>query len=184
LRDDEIRSYEHQIAELSTNIVKLETQVDALCTEKCHMKVDLDAVRDLCNKLDKQKEKLEAELAEHSSIRQQLDHENEKLRQELGSVRTGDTAAVSSLQDLLATSRQEIEQHRMTAHHLNQEVIKLREKVDNLQEKFDREHADSLRNEALAHEYSVQLQELRRLLTDDRFSQVRLREEASRYPTF
>jgi centrosomal protein CEP135 len=184
LREDEIRSYENQIAELSSNVLRLEDQANALATDKCHLENDLEAVRELCNKLDKQKEKLEAELAEHSSIRQQLDRENEKLRQELSTVQSGDTAAVSGLQDLLAASREEIEQHRMTAHQLNQEVLKLREKAEDLQDKVISEQVKAEKSEALAHEYNVQLQELRRLLTDDRFSQVRLREEASRYPTF
>lgn len=112
-----------------------------------------------------------------------MERENEKLKSELMLTRTGDKASVDGLQELLAQSRQEIEQQRLSMSQLNLEVVKLRGRVNELEEQLTDEHMSAVRNEALAREYSVQVQELRHSLTNDRFEMAHSREEACRYPT-
>lgn len=112
-----------------------------------------------------------------------MERENEKLKSELMLTRTGDKASVDGLQELLAQSRQEIEQQRLSMNQLNQEIIKLRGRVNELEDRLTDEHLTAVRNENLAREYSVQVQELRHSLTNDRFEMAHSREEACRYPT-
>lgn len=57
-----------QITDLSNQITEFENNRD----ENKNLKADLDAMKELCNKLDLQKDKLNAELTEHSTIRQQV----------------------------------------------------------------------------------------------------------------
>ncbi|EDS34865.1 conserved hypothetical protein [Culex quinquefasciatus] len=177
LRQSEIKTYERQINELSANIVALESEVDCLKEENQHLREDLEATKDLCNKLDLQKDKLNEELNEHSSIREQLNRENATLKRQLTLATTGDKAAVDGLQELLAASRSEVEQQRIVTSQLNQEVKSLKEQVSDLSRKLEQERDRATRSEATASEYSVQLQELRRMITDDRFAQVQSREE-------
>lgn len=113
-----------------------------------------------------------------------MERENEKLRADLLSGKVGDRGASTGMKDMLTESRQELEQHRISMAQVNQEVIKLRAKVGELQVKLAEEHNDALRNEALANEYSVQIQELRHLLTNDRYEQARAKDDENRYPTF
>lgn len=112
-----------------------------------------------------------------------MERENEKLKSELKLTRTGDKASVDGLQELLAQSRQEIEQQRLSMSQLDQEVVKLRGRVNELEDQLADEHLSAVRNETLAEEYSVQVQELRHNLINDRFEMVHSREEACRYPT-
>ena len=172
LRESEIRAYERQINDLSVNVAALESEVDSLKEENHGLRVDLEATKELCQKLDLQKDKLNAELEEHSAIRQQLDKDNEKLRRELTFTKAGDKAAADGLQELLASSRSEVEEQRIIASQLNAEIIRLREQVDELKVKLKEEHANRSRNEALAREYDVQLQEAKRMITDERFAQL------------
>uniref|UniRef100_A0A1Q3G3E5 Putative myosin class ii heavy chain n=1 Tax=Culex tarsalis TaxID=7177 RepID=A0A1Q3G3E5_CULTA len=177
LRQSEIKTYEKQINELSANIVSLESEVDCLKEENQHLREDLEATKDLCNKLDLQKDKLNEELNEHSSIREQLNRENATLKRQLSLANTGDKAAVDGLQELLAASRSEVEQQRIVTSQLSQEVKSLKDQVSELGRKLEEERDRATRSEATANEYSVQLQELRRMITDDRFAQVQSRDE-------
>lgn len=86
--------------------------------------------------------------------------------------KSGDKVAVESLQQMLTTCRDDLEQQRMMANQANKEVTKLRARVEELQDRLSDEHSNAIRNETLAKEYSLQIQELRNHLTDDRFLQV------------
>ena len=102
----------------------------------------------------------------------QLDRENDKLRSEMTLSRTTDKAAVESLQQLLNASRKDIERYRITAKQGEEEIIKLRHRIDEMQTQLADERTNAARHETLAKEYGVQIQELRNRLTDSRFVQV------------
>ncbi|XP_058833557.1 centrosomal protein of 135 kDa [Topomyia yanbarensis] len=177
LRQSEIRTYERQINDLSASIISLEEEIECIKEENANLRQDLEATKDLCSKLDLQKDRLKEELNEHSTIREQLNKENDTLKRQLSLAKTGDKAAVDGLQELLAASRSEVEQQRIITGQLNKEVNSLKARVEELTKKLTIERDNSKRNEALANEYSVQLQELRRMITDDRFAQVQSRED-------
>ncbi|XP_058457113.1 putative leucine-rich repeat-containing protein DDB_G0290503 [Malaya genurostris] len=177
LRQSEIRKCERQINELSASIVSLEEEIECVREENANIREDLHATKDLCSKLDVQKEKLQEELNEHSSIREQLNKENDTLKRQLSLAKTGDKAAVDGLQELLVASRSEVEQQRMVIGQLNQELKSLKGRLEDITKNLAIERENAVRSEALANEYSVQLQEMRRMITDDRFAQVQSRED-------
>nr|XP_049466125.1 centrosomal protein of 135 kDa isoform X2 [Anopheles coluzzii] len=179
-REQNIRECEHQINELSASLAAAESELEALREENKALALDLEATKELCGKLDLQKDKLQAELEEHSNIREQLAREKGTLQRELTLTRTGDRAAVDGLQELLTASRADLEQHRLALAQQQQETEKLRTEVDALRSRMADEQDKARRSEALASEYGVQLQELRRQLTDERFALMRSRAGESR----
>lgn len=88
-----------------------------------------------------------------------------------------DKAALENLQHLLTTCREDLEQQRLQNSEASKEITKLRGRVEELQTKWSDEHANAIRNETLAKEYSLQIQELRNRLTDDRFLQVQSKDK-------
>ncbi|XP_053670277.1 centrosomal protein of 135 kDa [Anopheles nili] len=175
-REQNIRECERQISELSANLAGAQSELDSLREENRALALDLEATKELCNKLDLQKDKLNAELHEHSSIREQLAREKDTLQKELTLARTGDRAAVGGLQELLTASRAEVEQQRIAMVQHQQETDKLRTDMDSLRRRLADEQETARRSNALASEYSVQLQELRRRITDERFAQIQSRD--------
>lgn len=77
--------------------------------------------------------------------------------------------AVKNLQELLTSSKTESEQLRATLSEKSTEIQKLREKLNELKEKYAEEQANSKRYQALSQENSVQIQELNRKLTNCRY---------------
>lgn len=62
-----------------------------------------------------------------------MEQENVKLRKDMTLTKNGDKAAVDSLQELLKTCRQDLEQSRIASNKQNQEIQTLREKINELQ---------------------------------------------------
>lgn len=62
-----------------------------------------------------------------------MERENAKLRNDMTLAKTGDKAAVDSLQELLSTCRKDLEQSRIASNKQNQEIQKLREKIHEFQ---------------------------------------------------
>ncbi|XP_052873031.1 centrosomal protein of 135 kDa [Anopheles cruzii] len=174
-REQDIRECERQINMLSAKLAAAESEVDALREDNRALSLDLEANKELCQKLDLQKDKLNEELQEHSNIREQLEREKQTMLKELSLARTGDRAAVGGLQELLTASRAEVEQQRVVLVQRTQEKDRLASENVLLQERLAEEQETARRSEALASEYSVQLQELRRKLTDERFALARSR---------
>uniref|UniRef100_A0A182N302 Uncharacterized protein n=1 Tax=Anopheles dirus TaxID=7168 RepID=A0A182N302_9DIPT len=168
-REQNIRDCEHQLNELSAQLAATESELESLREEKHALAIDLEATKELCHKLDLQKDKLNAELEEHSSIREQLAREKGTLQRELTLARNGDRVAVDGLQELLAASRTEVEQQRIAMAKLQQESEKCSAEMNTLQTRLAEEQERARRSEALASEYGVQLQELKRHIVDQRF---------------
>uniref|UniRef100_A0AAG5DMN2 Uncharacterized protein n=1 Tax=Anopheles atroparvus TaxID=41427 RepID=A0AAG5DMN2_ANOAO len=175
VREQDIRECEHQISELSAKLAAAESELESLRDDNHALAMDLEATKELCSKLDLQKDKLNAELQEHSNIREQLAREKGTLQKELTLTRTGDRAAVDGLQELLTASRCEVEQQRIAMAQLTQDTEQLRGEMETLRQRLAEEQDKARQSEALANEYSVQLQELRRMITDQRFAQIRSR---------
>lgn len=101
---------------------------------------------------------------------QQLEQENEKLRQDLAANESIDQqGAVKNLQELLTASKAESEQLRVTLTEKSTEIQNLRKKLDEFKEKYEEEQENSKRYQGLAQENSVQIQELSRKLTNYRY---------------
>ena len=62
-----------QIADLTQNVASLETQMRQLEDQKVRAESDLNAVRDLCLKLDQQKDGLMQQLEQNESLKSQVE---------------------------------------------------------------------------------------------------------------
>lgn len=71
-RDCMIRGYETQITELTQTVASLETQIRQQIDQRQRTEADLNAVRDLCVKLDQQKECLVKELGDKEAMKAQV----------------------------------------------------------------------------------------------------------------
>ena len=71
-RDCLIRGYETQITELTQTVASLETQIRLQMDQRQRAEADLNAVRDLCVKLDQQKENLVKELGDKDAMKAQV----------------------------------------------------------------------------------------------------------------
>lgn len=185
-RDNEIAANNRQIIELNNQITDVERELKRRLEENDLQLANFNAIKELCSKLDIEKEKLKEELNECSNIRRkvgriglfwfrfdwflfsfQLEKENEKLRKDVAANEVLDQqGAVQKLQELLTSAKDEVELQRATLSEKSTEIQKLRAKLNELKEKYAEEQDKCKRFEGLAQENSVQVQELRRKLTN------------------
>lgn len=71
-RDKELKSCKSKIGEYMQQIKQWETEHGNCEQEKAATKNELAALKDLCDKLDVEKEKLNAEVAEYSGVRREV----------------------------------------------------------------------------------------------------------------
>ncbi|XP_066998908.2 centrosomal protein of 135 kDa [Anabrus simplex] len=186
MRDSLVHSYETQIAELTAHIASLETQMQQHIEQRRKTEADLTAVRDLCVKLDTQKDNMMQQITENDVIKIHLEHELTRLREEQELMQdhlSKDRASISSLEALLATSRQETVDQKLQNQELQTEVTRLRQKVDDLQRKLDNELAELRRYQNQAADYSQQVADLQRQITNERFERARAADESRSYST-
>ncbi|XP_055695136.1 centrosomal protein of 135 kDa-like isoform X1 [Lutzomyia longipalpis] len=168
LRESEIEEFEKQVTVLSSQVAVLEGDLEDCKDDKNKLKSDLDAMRELCSKLDHQKDKFMEEVQELTSIRADLEKELERLRSQLGR---------SIVNEGATESAKDFEQQTLLIANLNQEVSHLRGKVAQLEMELKEEHRVCVRNENLAMEYKTQLQEAQQKLTDERYERTKMQED-------
>lgn len=230
-REHDLNISNGKVCELTKQVNQLELDLEKCKHQRNSARKELDAVKELCNKLDIETDKLNAEVHEYSEIRRevscsytskqanhlffhtmffalQLERDNEKLRSEVAMFRAGDEAANDSLKQLLASTRKELDDERLSSNRHKIEIDKLKSRIDELQvcysvfrllfcaeifclmisrlffffsfqNKLSEEHSNAVRQGTLAKEYNIQIQELRNQLTDTRFDRVCSRLEQS-----
>ncbi|XP_046487529.1 centrosomal protein of 135 kDa isoform X1 [Neodiprion pinetum] len=182
-RDCLIRGYETQIAELTQNVASMETQLHQESEQRRRAEGDLNAVRDLCVKLDQQKESLEVQLVDKEAMRAQCESQLARLKAEQNIVQdqmSRDNAAVDRLEAMLNQARQESLNNQTTNQELQSEMARLKQKISDLQNKLHTETSELRRYQNQAAEYSKQISELRRQMTNERFDRARKEEESRR----
>ncbi|KAJ9592861.1 hypothetical protein L9F63_015439, partial [Diploptera punctata] len=169
------------IAELSTNVARLETRLHEESSERRRTEEDLSVVRDLCTKLDGQKEGLMSQLTQNDLVKMQLETELARLRDEqeiLQEQSARDHQAIETLENLLSSCQQETFDQKVTSQSTQKEVDSLRRKITELQDKLNTATTDLQKYQQQATEYSQNVAELQRTITNERFE--RAREEESR----
>lgn len=136
-REREIAVYSRQVLDLSAQVAANQADMEHCRQIQATIQADLDANKDLCSKLDTEKDKLKDELNECSSIRRQLEQDNERLRVELVAAasksKIGDKAGIESMQQLLAKARADLEAQRKLNAADKGDLERLRRTVDDLQ---------------------------------------------------
>lgn len=217
----------------------METQLRQQIEQRHRAEADLMAVRDLCVKLDQQKDTLVDQLGDKDTVKVhvnlltlhsihlffilllfyflhvtlvspslyffiQYEAQLSRLKAEQSIVQdqiTRDRVTIERLEILLDQSRQESINAQATSQELQNELCRLKQKVSELQNKLyvpiifmlylaplhfrydysSSESAELRQYQNQAAEYSKQISELRRQVTNERFDRARKEEESRRY---
>ncbi|XP_018314204.1 centrosomal protein of 135 kDa isoform X2 [Mycetomoellerius zeteki] len=183
-RDCLIKGYETQISSLTQSVASIEMQLQQQIEQKHRVEADLMAVRDLCVKLDQQKDTLMEQLGDKDTMKAHYEAQLLRLQAEQSIVQdqiTRDRVTVERLETLLNQARQESINAQTTNQELQNEVSRLKQKVSELQSKLSSESAELRQYQNQAAEYSKQISELRRQVTNERFDRARKEEESRRH---
>ncbi|XP_011883028.1 PREDICTED: centrosomal protein of 135 kDa [Vollenhovia emeryi] len=182
-RDCLIKGYETQISNLTQSVANMETQLRQQIEQRHRAEADLMAVRDLCVKLDQQKDTLVEQLGDKDTVKAHYEAQLSRLKAEQSIVQdqfTRDRVTVERLETLLDQSRQEAITAQATNQELQNEISRLKQKVFELQSKLSSESVELRQYQNQAAEYSKQISELRRQVTNERFDRARKEEETRR----
>ncbi|KAH8242129.1 hypothetical protein KR026_005523 [Drosophila bipectinata] len=146
-------------------------------------KVDLEARKELCDKLDAEKLKLNAELNEVNDIRKKLEKQCERLKDELQQASAMKQVTIDTADQMLERlhndqQRQEDGDIRARSH-MHRLERQYQQALKELQEERER----CSHQERLATEYEQQVRDLRSNLNEDRFARARSREHSPRVPS-
>lgn len=86
---DQLQTRDIDIETLEKQVIDLSTEIEMLRSANTKLHVDLEAQRNLCDKLDIQKEKQEAELCEYQLSVRELLEKNDRLREDIMIMREG-----------------------------------------------------------------------------------------------
>lgn len=89
---DQLQHREIDVETLEKQVIDLSTEIEMLRSANAKLHIDLEAQRHLCDKLDIQKEKQEAELLEYQLSIRELLEKNDKLRENI-IIMKGDSGA-------------------------------------------------------------------------------------------
>lgn len=82
-RELELSDANEKIAMLKERIDEAERNAERFAAERDKARRELEAMREVCSKMEIEKEKLTAEVNEYAEIRRELERDNDKLRNEL-----------------------------------------------------------------------------------------------------
>ncbi|CAN2388620.1 centriole-centriole cohesion [Pristimantis euphronides] len=178
------QAYEVQIANMTKAFSKLEEQLRHEQEEKALILSDLASVRELCVKLDSNKEQFSRQLtARNMECERVLDEledmksEVELLKKQLASERL----TIKNLETLLATNREKEFQSHLSTHEKESEIQLLRDKLNLAESKLNSHSREAtiLRNKLtqLQSDYDV----AKRQLTTERFERERAVQELRRH---
>ncbi|XP_009901031.2 centrosomal protein of 135 kDa [Dryobates pubescens] len=178
------QAYESQISAITKNMAKLEEDIKRENQDKSSVLADLASVRELCVKLESNKELIARQLTsksmEYERVLAELEDiksEAELLKKQLSSERL----TVQNLETLLAASRDKEFQHHLTSHEKDSEIQLLKDKLTLAESKL----SSCSREVALLLGRVAQLQTdcdvLKRQLTTERFERERAIQELRRH---
>lgn len=124
---------------MSENIASLEVQMRQQIELRDRIELDLNALRDLCVKLDAQKDSLQEELNNCATMKVLYEAQISKLENEQKAAndqRNRDRAAVDSLEKLLEQETRNSMECRRLNQELQNEIGRLKERVSDLQNKL------------------------------------------------
>ncbi|XP_076179711.1 uncharacterized protein LOC143152941 isoform X3 [Ptiloglossa arizonensis] len=182
-KDSLIRGYEAQISELTQSVASMETQLCQQGKQRHRAESDLTAVRDLCVKLDHEKDILMHQLNDKDSLKSQYDMQITKLKTDqtiLQDQINRDRVTVERLEMLLNQARQESITMQTNNQELQNEISRLKQNMSELQNKLSSESTKLRQYQTQAAEYCKQISELRRQVTNERFDRARKDEENRR----
>lgn len=183
LRQCALHDMEVQLTAARASVRCLERELENARDDIRVQKVDLEARKELCDKLDVERSKLNAELNDVNEIRKKLEKQCEKLRDELQQS-LAINQVTNETTDLMLGRLHNDQQHQedddiRSKHEMDRLQRQLQQTLDQLQE----ERVRCRHHEELAEKWEQQVRDLRRNLADDRYNQARTREVSPRVPS-
>ncbi|KAH8405257.1 hypothetical protein KR222_000686 [Zaprionus bogoriensis] len=146
-------------------------------------KIELEVRKELCDKLDVEKDKLNAELTELNEIRKKLEKECEQLRSELQQKSALNQVTTETTEQMLERIRSDQQRQDDAELKAKNEMERLRKAHECTMRQLQEERERCNKQERLADQFEQQARVLRQNLTEDRFCQARNRETSPKFPT-
>ncbi|XP_016994011.2 centrosomal protein of 135 kDa isoform X2 [Drosophila takahashii] len=146
-------------------------------------KVDLEARKELCDKLDVEKGKLNAELNEVNEMRKKLEKQCEKLRDELQQSSALNQITTETTDLMLGRLHNDQQRQDDDDIRAKNEMDRLQRQLQQTLSQLQEERSRCRHQEELANEYEQQVRDLRRNLVEDRYNRARTREVSPRVPS-
>ncbi|XP_027653133.1 centrosomal protein of 135 kDa isoform X6 [Falco biarmicus] len=178
------QAYESQISSITKNMSVLEEDIKRENQDKSSVLADLASVRELCVKLESNKELLSRQLTSKSMDYERVLGELEDIKSEAELLKkqlSSERLTVQNLEMLLATSRDKEFQNRLTSHEKDSEIQLLKDKLTLAESKL----SSCNREVPILRSKVAQLQTdcdvLKRQLTTERFERERAIQEMRRH---
>ncbi|XP_051475237.1 centrosomal protein of 135 kDa isoform X2 [Apus apus] len=178
------QAYESQISSMTKTMSKLEEDIKCEKQDKSSVLADLASVRELCVKLESNKELLSRQLASKSMDYEQVLGELQDIKSEVELVKkqlSSERLRVQNLETLLATTRDKEFQNHLTSQEKDTEIQLLKDKLTLAESKLSSYN----REVPILRSKAVQLQSdydaLKRQLTTEQFERERAIQEMRRH---
>uniref|UniRef100_A0A663M226 Centrosomal protein 135 n=1 Tax=Athene cunicularia TaxID=194338 RepID=A0A663M226_ATHCN len=178
------QAYESQISAITKNMSKLEEDVKRENQDKSSVLADLASVRELCVKLESNKELLSRQLTSKSMDYERVLGELEDIKSEAELLKkqlSSERLTVQNLETLLATSRDKEFQNHLTSHEKDSEIQLLKDKLTLAESKLNSYNREVPILRSKVAQLQTDCDVLKRQLTTERFERERAIQEMRRH---
>ncbi|KFR07871.1 Centrosomal protein of 135 kDa, partial [Nipponia nippon] len=178
------QAYESQISSITKNASKLEEDIKRENQDKSSLLADLASVRELCVKLESNKELLSRQLTSKSMDYERVLGELEDIKSEAELLKkqlSSERLTVQNLETLLATSRDKEFQNHLTSHEKDSEIQLLKDKLTLAESKLSSYNREVPILRSKVAQLQTDCDVLKRQLTTERFERERAIQEMRRH---
>ncbi|NWW97974.1 CP135 protein, partial [Caloenas nicobarica] len=178
------QAYESQISSITKNMSKLEEDIKREKLDKSSVLADLASVRELCVKLESNKELLSRQLTSKSMDYEKVLGELEDIKSEAELLKkqlSSERLTVQNLETLLATSRDKEFQNHLTSHEKDSEIQLLKDKLTLAESKLSSYNREVSILRSKVAQLQTDTDFLKRQLTTERFERERAIQEMRRH---
>ncbi|KAG7458398.1 hypothetical protein JOB18_016435 [Solea senegalensis] len=175
-----IQAYEGQVSSLVRGMSKLEEELNQAQEEKAGLLSDLASVRELCVKLDSDKELIARQLTSKSMDLERVTGELEDVRSEAELLKkqlSSERLTVRNLETLLSTNRQKEFQTHLTASERESELKILRDRLTLADSKTAEHTREVSQLRSKVSQLQTEMDVLKRQLISERFERERAVQE-------
>ncbi|XP_014768657.1 centrosomal protein of 135 kDa isoform X1 [Octopus bimaculoides] len=178
------QAYELQVSNLNRTLSKLEENLQQYDDEKQNLTQDINAVRDLCCRLEASKESLQRQVTAVSVEKEQLHSQILDMKQEADTLReqlSTERKSVKNLEELLQNNREKEFHSQLEFQERNAELKQLKDRLTLNESKLQSQSRDiaSLRTRNI--ELEGDIERFRRQLTSEKFERERAVQELRRH---
>ncbi|OPJ71146.1 centrosomal protein of isoform B [Patagioenas fasciata monilis] len=178
------QAYESQISSITKNMSKLEEDIKREKLDKSSVLADLASVRELCVKLESNKELLSRQLTSKSMDYEKVLGELEDIKSEAELLKkqlSSERLTVQNLETLLATCRDKEFQNHLTSHEKDSEIQLLKDKLTLAESKLSSYNREVSILRSKVAQLQTDCDFLKRQLTTERFERERAIQEMRRH---